>query len=91
MGRAANLLRQQRIDILVCNTPLVQAFADACGEALDIVGVGGVSIGQEAQVALTRGAKAVQIGSALMKEGPGVFARLRRELEAARTTQRPGI
>ena len=32
-------------------------------------------------------AKAVQIGSALMKEGPGVFIRLQQELSAARTAQ----
>jgi len=55
--------------------------------AIDIIAVGGVSTGKDAQAALTRGAKAVQIGSALMKEGPGVFTRLQQELSAARTAQ----
>ena len=35
-------------------------------------------------------AKAVQIGSALMREGPGVFTRLQQELSAARTAQQTG-
>jgi dihydroorotate dehydrogenase len=42
--------------------------------------VGGISNGKDAQGALSHGAKAVQIGSALMKEGPGVFARIQQEL-----------
>jgi dihydroorotate dehydrogenase (fumarate) len=51
---------------------------------MDIIAVGGVSTGRDAQAALGCGARAVQIGSALMKEGPGVFARLHSELLAAR-------
>jgi dihydroorotate dehydrogenase (fumarate) len=47
--------------------------------------VGGVSSGKDAHEVLRRGAKAVQIGSALMKEGPGVFARMQQELSAERT------
>jgi len=46
--------------------------------------VGGVSNGKDAHGALSRGAKAVQIGSALMKEGPGVFACIQQELIAER-------
>jgi dihydroorotate dehydrogenase len=38
---------------------------------------------KDAQEALRRGAKAVQIGSALMKEGPAVFACIQQELSAA--------
>jgi dihydroorotate dehydrogenase len=52
--------------------------------ALDIIAVGCVSTGKDAQAALGHGAKAVQIGSALMQEGPGVFARLHSELLAER-------
>jgi dihydroorotate dehydrogenase len=45
---------------------------------------------KDAQGALRRGAKAVQIGSALMKEGPGVFAHIEQELSAERTTHAGG-
>jgi dihydroorotate dehydrogenase (fumarate) len=87
VSRAMELLRRRHIEVFVCNTPQVAAFAQALDAALDIIAVGGVSTGKDAQVALTRGAKAVQIGSALMKEGPGVFIRLQQELSAARTAQ----
>jgi dihydroorotate dehydrogenase len=40
--------------------------------------------------ALSRGAKAVQIGSALMKEGPGAFARIQQELTTERTAHETG-
>lgn len=86
IGQAADLLRRHHIDIFVCNTPQVEVFATALGKMLDIIGVGGVSSGKDAHAALRRGAKAVQIGSALMKEGPAVFARLQRELAAERAT-----
>ena len=82
--RAVDLLRQHHIEILVCNTPQVSAFAPAIEAGMDIIAVGGVSTGKDAQAALGSGAKAVQIGSALMKEGPGVFARLHSELLAER-------
>jgi dihydroorotate dehydrogenase (fumarate) len=85
--RATDLLTRHRIDMVVCNTPQVPALAPIIGAALDIIAVGGVSTGKDAQVALNRGAKAVQIGSVLMKEGPGVFVRLQQELRAAQTPQ----
>jgi dihydroorotate dehydrogenase (fumarate) len=84
VNRAVDLLRQHHIEILVCNTPQVSAFAPAIEAGMDIIAVGGVSTGKDAHAALGRGAKAVQIGSALMKEGPGVFARLHSELLAER-------
>jgi dihydroorotate dehydrogenase (fumarate) len=80
VGSAVDLLRRHRIEVLVCNTPQLAAFAPAIGGALDLIAVGGVSSGKDVRSALSRGAKAVQIGSALMKEGPGVFARLQSEL-----------
>jgi dihydroorotate dehydrogenase len=48
---------------------------------LDIVAVGGVNNGRDAYIAHLSGAKAVQIGSALMKEGAGAIARIDRELD----------
>jgi hypothetical protein len=45
---------------------------------------------KDAHGALSRGAKAVQIGSALMKEGPGAFARIQQELTTERTAHETG-
>jgi dihydroorotate dehydrogenase (fumarate) len=49
---------------------------------IDIVAVGGVNNGRDAYIAHLSGAKAAQIGSALMKEGAGAIARIDRELDA---------
>jgi dihydroorotate dehydrogenase (fumarate) len=85
VASAVDLLRRHQIEIFVCNTPQLEVFVPAIGGALDLIAVGGVSNGKDAQGALSRGAKAVQIGSALMKEGPSVFARIQRELLAEQT------
>jgi dihydroorotate dehydrogenase (fumarate) len=57
-----------------------QAILHASGGRLDVIGVGGVSSGAEALVVLQSGIRAIQIGSAVVQEGVGVFARLKREL-----------
>jgi dihydroorotate dehydrogenase (fumarate) len=85
VGHAVELLRRHRIDVFVCNTPQLAAFVPAISGELDLIAVGGVSNGKDAQGALSHGAKAMQIGSALMKEGPGVFARIQQELIAERS------
>jgi dihydroorotate dehydrogenase (fumarate) len=85
VGNAVELLRRHRIEVFVCNTPQLSTFSPAIRGGLDLIAVGGVSNGKDAQAALSHGAKAVQIGSALMKEGPGVFARIQQELSAAQT------
>ncbi|HEY3190012.1 MAG TPA: hypothetical protein VGJ70_21150 [Solirubrobacteraceae bacterium] len=54
------------------------------GGGFDVVVVGGISSGYEVRRALAKGARAVQVGSALVAEGPAVFARLAREMRAAR-------
>jgi dihydroorotate dehydrogenase (fumarate) len=84
VGHAVELLRRHRIEAFVCNTPQLATFVPAIGGAVDVIAVGGVSNGKDAQGALSQGARAVQIGSALMKEGPGVFARIQQELSAER-------
>ncbi len=58
------------------------AFYLAGGGALDVVAVGGVSSGTEAYLAHLTGAKAVQVGSALIKEGVPAIGRIDRELDA---------
>jgi dihydroorotate dehydrogenase len=64
--------------------PLSQthAFYLAGGGALDVVAVGGVGSGSEAYLAHLTGAKAVQVGSALIKEGVGAIGRIDQELNA---------
>src|SRR5208282_465281 len=58
------------------------AFFEAGENLLDVVAVGGISTGRDAYVAHLTGAKAVQIGSALMKEGAGALGRIDRELNS---------
>src|SRR5215813_12205292 len=57
-----------------------QAVLRASAGRLDVIGVGGVAGGAEALAVLRGGIKAIQIGSAVVKEGPSVFARLKREM-----------
>ena len=52
------------------------------GGAYDVVAVGGVNTGRDAYLAHLAGAKAVGVGSALIKEGAGALARIDRELDA---------
>jgi dihydroorotate dehydrogenase len=63
--------------------PLSQAHAFwRLGDgAYDVVAVGGVNTGRDAYVAHLTGAKAVGVGSALMKEGAGALGRIDRELD----------
>jgi dihydroorotate dehydrogenase len=49
---------------------------------LDVVAVGGINTGRDAYIAHLTGAKAVQVGSALMKEGAGALGRIDRELDS---------
>ena len=63
--------------------PLSQAHAfwRLAGGAYDVVAVGGVNTGRDAYIAHLTGAKAVGVGSALMKEGAGALGRIDRELD----------
>jgi dihydroorotate dehydrogenase len=47
---------------------------------IDVVVGGGIASGFDVTTAMRKGAKAVQVGSALRSEGPGIFARLEREM-----------
>jgi dihydroorotate dehydrogenase len=49
---------------------------------LDVVAVGGINSGRDAYIAHLTGAKAVQVGAALMKEGAGALGRIDRELDS---------
>ncbi|MGH7934095.1 MAG: hypothetical protein ACREQN_13160 [Candidatus Binataceae bacterium] len=60
----------------------VHAFHQESEGLIDIVAVGGINDGRDAYVAHLTGAKAVQVGSALIKEGAGALGRIDRELDA---------
>jgi dihydroorotate dehydrogenase len=57
-----------------------QTMLRATRGKLDVIAVGGVSNGQEALTTLQSGSKAVQIATAVVKEGPAAFTRIKREL-----------
>jgi dihydroorotate dehydrogenase (fumarate) len=63
--------------------PLSQAhtFWSLGKGTFDIVAVGGINTGRDAYVAHLTGAKAVGVGSALIKEGAGALGRIDRELD----------
>ncbi len=48
---------------------------------IPVIGVGGVSTGREALEYMMAGAKAVQVGTAIWKEGPQVFGKICREIQ----------
>jgi dihydroorotate dehydrogenase len=58
------------------------------GKAFDVIAAGGIKSGYDVSRALAKGAKAVQVGSALTLEGAGIFARLEREMRIARGERR---
>jgi dihydroorotate dehydrogenase (fumarate) len=60
----------------------VHAFYQAGRGAFDVVAVGGINGGRDAYIAHLTGAKGVQVGSALIKEGAGALGRIDRELDA---------
>lgn len=61
-----------------------EKFQLEVGEGLEIVAVGGIHSGYDVARALAKGACAVQVGSDLVGEGAGVFARLAREMRLGR-------
>ncbi len=94
MQDVLQILRSMAIPIVIClNAPLgtpsqpvtpmlthVQFACEVGQGAYDVIAVGGVKDGQGVYQALAQGAAAVQIGSALYQEGPGLFTRLHGEL-----------
>jgi len=61
-----------------------EKFLLESGGRFETIVVGGIRSGYDVRRALAKGAKAVQVGSALAGEGPSIFARLAREMRLAR-------
>jgi dihydroorotate dehydrogenase (fumarate) len=57
------------------------AFFRESENLLDVVAVGGINSGRDAYIAHLTGATALQVGSAVMKEGAGALGRIDRELD----------
>ncbi|MFA6304644.1 MAG: dihydroorotate oxidase [Patescibacteria group bacterium] len=58
----------------------VRIFYELLPKKISIVGVGGISSGQDAFEFLLAGASAVQVGTAFQEQGVGCFKRINREL-----------
>lgn len=58
----------------------LRAAADASAGRLPLIAVGGIASGTDAWERIRAGATAIQIYSALIYEGPGLVARIKREL-----------
>lgn len=88
LSDVAHALVRNNIPVVMCHNTganggpsQAQAVLEATEGRLDVIGVGGVSTGAQALAILQQGVKAIQVGSAVVKEGVGVFARLKHELE----------
>ncbi|PZT99227.1 MAG: dihydroorotate dehydrogenase (quinone) [Brevundimonas sp.] len=60
----------------------LRAAAEAADGRLPLIAVGGIDSGAEAYARIRLGASAVQLYSALIYEGPGLVARIKRDLAA---------
>jgi dihydroorotate dehydrogenase len=66
--------------LLGLSTKVLEDFAQAAAGRLALVGVGGIASGADAYAKIRAGASAVQLYSAMVFEGPGLVARIKREL-----------
>ncbi len=66
--------------LLEPSTAVLARFARALEGQFDLIGVGGIASGADAYAKICAGAHAVQLYSALVFEGPGLVARIKREL-----------
>jgi dihydroorotate dehydrogenase len=64
------------------STRVLKLFREAAAGRLALIGAGGVGSGAQAYAKIRAGASAVQLYSALVYEGPGLVARIKRDLAA---------
>jgi dihydroorotate dehydrogenase len=68
--------------LLSPSTAILAEMYQRLGSAVTLVGVGGVASGEDAYAKIRAGATLVQLYSALAFQGPGLVARIKRELVA---------
>ena len=68
--------------LMALSTRRLAEFHQEASGRLALIGVGGVASGEDAYAKIRAGAHAVQLYTGLIFEGPGLFARIRRELAA---------
>ncbi|MDJ0920998.1 MAG: quinone-dependent dihydroorotate dehydrogenase [Henriciella sp.] len=68
--------------LMAKSTRLLGIFASELRGAFDLIGCGGVFSGQDAYTKIRNGAHAVQLYSALTFHGPGLIAKINRDLAA---------
>jgi dihydroorotate dehydrogenase len=73
--------------LFASSTQILRAFAEALDGAVPLIGAGGVESGATALAKIKAGASAVQLYSAMALEGPGLVARIARELSALLTAE----
>ena len=64
------------------STEILKEFYAAAQGKIDLIGVGGISSGSQAYAKIRAGAKAVQLYSALVYQGPGLVTEINRDLKA---------
>ena len=64
------------------STEVLKEFYAAAQGKIDLIGVGGISNGAQAYAKIRAGAKAVQLYSALVFQGPGLVTEINRDLKA---------
>lgn len=70
--------------LMKASTEVLAAFHGEVGNRLDLIGAGGIARVADVRAKLAAGARAVQLYSALVYEGPGLVKRLLSELAAGR-------
>ncbi len=87
LAEVARVLVEAHIPAAVCHNASVNSAPSQAQTVLsfvqgkvDIIGVGGVMSGADAVAFLRSGVKALQIATAVVKEGVGAFTRLKREM-----------
>ena len=80
-------LASLKIRVIVIKNDFIgfEKFQLEAGPEFEFITVGGIQSGYDVTRALQKGAKAVQVGSALVTEGTAIFTRFEREMRIART------
>ena len=68
--------------LLAPSTAILAQMHQRLGNAVTLIGVGGIASGEDAYAKIRAGATLVQLYSALAFQGPGLVARIKRELAA---------